>query len=102
MTEVKDPIKSIEDCDSVKNSQYYDIIKNLDIRNRNCDELEELKKFILSLSEDAAIAVVTHFIDNDYKYMRDNDEINDIVEEFMSDDRFEKIYEKILTIVPEF
>jgi len=97
----EDPIKSIEDCDSVKNSQFYDIINNLDVKNRKSEELEELKKFILSLSEDDAVAVLVHFLDNEYKYMKDNDADNDEVEEFMSDERFNKYYEIILSTMPD-
>jgi len=48
------------------------MIKNFDIENLSSEQLEDLKKYILSLSEEEALTIILKFLDDDYIYMRKN------------------------------
>ena len=39
-------------------------------------------------------------LDDDYKYMKVNDDENNVAEEFLTDERFAKFYDAILQHVP--
>ena len=92
----------ISEIDSIKNSKFYDIIKDFDILKMNSEQKEVLKIFILSLSEEEQESVMIKFVDNDYGYMRNNDERNEKMEIFLSDSRFEPIYDNIIKNLPSF
>jgi len=94
--------KKIEDFDSIKNSKFYDILKDFDILKMTSKQEEEIKIFILSLSIEEQEAVIVKFLDNDYLYTEINDERNEKMGEFMSDSRLEIIYDSILEKVPQY
>lgn len=62
--------------------------KNLTVQER-CD----FKNEILSLPDVDATDVIYNLLDNDFKYMSDNDQENYEIEVFLSDEAFEKYYE---------
>ena len=62
--------------------------KNLTVQER-CD----FKNEILSLHDVDATDVIYNLLDNDFKYMSDNDQENYEIEVFLSDEAFEKYYE---------
>ena len=100
MEEIK--FKEIEEFDSIKNSKFYDSIKNFDILKMTPEQEEEIKIFILSLSIEEQESVIIKFIDSDYSYFLFNDERNEKMEEFMADDRFPDIYDRILETIPVY
>jgi disulfide oxidoreductase YuzD len=66
----------------------------------NAKQKENVKKFILTVSEDEAVAYILKILDDEYKYMKVNDDDNLVAEEFLTDERFAKFYDAILQHVP--
>lgn len=92
----------ISEIDSIKNSKFYDIIKNLDIMTMTSEQKEELKIFILSLSEEEQESVIIKFLDNDFAYMSSDDEKNEKMKNFLSDDRLLDVVERLIEKIPPF
>jgi len=86
--------KLIDDFENIKNSNFYDIIKNFDIEKMSSTEKEELKKFIIFSPKEEALSILIKFVD-DYKY-GNNSLHNKLIGEFISDRRFDSIREYYL------
>lgn len=97
-SEIKD---QLEELNRDKKSELLNSLKNMNIANLKDYQKENVKLFILSLSEDEAVSYILKILDDEYKYMKTNDEENDIAEEFLSDERFAKFYDAILKHVPK-
>jgi len=95
--EIQDMLKDIS---RDKKSELLNTLKGMDFRLWTKKQKENVKKFVLILSEDEAVSFILKILDSDYKYMKSNDDENDMLEEFLSDDRFEKFYDAILKHVP--
>lgn len=95
--EIKD---MLEDLNRDKKSELLNALKGMNLNELNKSQKENVKKFILTLSEDEAVSFILKILDEDYKYMKNNDSDNDLLEEFLSDDRFVKFYDSILKHVP--
>lgn len=93
--------EQIESLNRDKKSELLNSLKQMNIMGLKDYQRENVKKFILSISDDEAVSFILKVLDDDYKYMKDNDNENDAVEEFLSDDRFEKYYNAILEHVPK-
>lgn len=97
-SEIKD---QLEELNRDKKSELLNSLKMMNIANLKDYQKENVKLFILSLSEDEAVSYILKILDDEYKYMKTNDEENDIAEEFLSDERFAKFYDAILKHVPK-
>lgn len=93
--------EQIESLNRDKKSELLNSLKQMNVMGLKDYQRENVKKFILSISDDEAVSFILKVLDDDYKYMKDNDNENDAVEEFLSDDRFEKYYNAILEHVPK-
>lgn len=93
--------EQIESLNRDKKSELLNSLKQMNVMSLKDYQRENVKKFILSISDDEAVSFILKVLDDDYKYMKDNDNENDAVEEFLSDDRFEKYYNAILEHVPK-
>lgn len=96
--EIKDELESLT---RDKKSELLNALKGMDVMKFNDKQKENVKRFILTVSEDEAVSYILKILDDDYKYMKVNDEDNSIAEEFLSDKRFAKFYEAILQHVPD-
>lgn len=97
-SEIKD---QLEEFNRDKKSELLSSLKQMNIANLKDYQKENVKQFILSLSEDEAVSYILKILDDEYKYMKTNDAENDIAEEFLSDERFAKFYDAILKHVPK-
>jgi hypothetical protein len=95
--DIKDQLK---DLTRDKKSELLNSLKQKNIMDLNDKQKENVKRFILTVSEDEAVAYILKILDDEYKYMKVNDNDNDIAEEFLTDERFAKFYEAILQHVP--
>lgn len=95
--EIKDQLK---DLTRDKKSELLNSLKQKNIMDLNAKQKENVKRFILTVSEDEAVAYILKILDDEYKYMKVNDADNDIAEEFLTDERFAKFYDAILQHVP--
>lgn len=95
--EIKDQLK---DLTRDKKSELLNSLKQKNIMDLNAKQKENVKRFILTVSEDEAVAYILKILDDEYKYMKVNDAENDIAEEFLTDERFAKFYDAILQHVP--
>lgn len=95
--EIKDQLNGLT---RDKKSELLEGLKQQNITKLNDIQKENIKKFILSVSQDEAVSFILKILDNDYKYMKTNDEENDIAEEFLTDTRFAKYYDAIMKHVP--
>lgn len=93
--------EQIESLNRDKKSELLNSLKQMNIMGLKDYQRENVKKFILSISDDEAVSFILKILDDDYKYMKVNDDDNDVVEEFLSDERFEKFYNAILEHVPK-
>jgi len=93
--------EQIESLNRDKKSELLNSLKQMNIMGLKDYQRENVKKFILSISDDEAVSFILKILDDDYKYMKVNDDDNDAVEEFLSDERFEKFYNAILEHVPK-
>lgn len=84
-----------------KKSELLNSLKGMEINSLTPEQKENVKKFILTVSDDEAVSFILKILDEDYKYMNDNDQENDLLEEFLSDKRFAKFYDSILQHVPD-
>lgn len=89
--EIKDELKK---ANRDKKSELLNSLKNMDITTFNDNQIENMKKFILTISDDEATSFILKIIDEDYKY-NVVDEHNSMVEKIISDKRFHKFYETI-------
>lgn len=97
-----DEIKSqLEQITRDKKSELLNALKGMDMNTLTQKQKNNVKNFILILSEDEAVSFILKLLDNDYKYMKNNDGDNDMLEQFLSDERFEKFYDAILKHVPD-
>ena len=97
-----DEIKSqLEQITRDKKSELLNALKGMDMNVLTQKQKNNVKNFILILSEDEAVSFILKLLDNDYKYMKNNDGDNDMLEQFLSDERFEKFYDAILKHVPD-
>lgn len=95
--EIKD---QLNDLLRDKKSELLNALKQKNIKNFNERQKENVKRFILTLSEDEAVSYILKILDEEYKYMKTNDDDNDIAEEFLTDVRFSKFYDAIMAHVP--
>jgi len=84
-----------------KKSELLNALKSKNLNNLTDKQKGNLKKFILILSKDEAVSFLLKFLDDNYKYMKVNDNDNDLLEDFLSDSRFEIFYDAILEHVPK-
>ena len=84
-----------------KKSELLSSLKTKNLNNLNPKQKENLKKFILICSKDEVVSFILKFLDDDYKYQKVNDDDNDLLEDFLSDSRFENYYDAILQHVPK-
>jgi len=96
--EIKD---QLEILNRDKKSELLNSLKNMDITTLKPSQKENIKLFILSVSPDEAVSFILKILDDNYKYMKVNDDDNDIAEEFLSDERFAKFYDAIMKHVPK-
>lgn len=97
-----DEVKSqLKDITRDKKSELLNALKGMDLNQLTNKQKENVKNFILILSEDEAVSFILKILDNDYKYMKNNDNDNGLLEDFLSDERFEKFYDAILKHVPD-
>ncbi len=89
------------DLNRDKKSELLNALKGMNLNGLKPHQKENLKKFILTLSEDEAVSFILKVLDDDYKYMKNNDSDNDMLEDFLSDERFLKFYEAIQAHVPD-
>ncbi len=95
--EIKDQLK---DLTRDKKSELLNSLKQKNILDFNAKQKENVKRFILTVSEDEAVAYILKILDDEYKYQKVNDADNDVAEEFLTDERFAKFYDAILQHVP--
>ena len=95
--EIKDQLK---DLTRDKKSELLNSLKQKNILDFNAKQKENVKRFILTVSEDEAVAYILKILDDEYKYQKVNDADNDVAEEFLTDERFAKFYDAILMHVP--
>jgi len=95
--EIKEQLK---DLTRDKKSELLNSLKQKNIMDFNDKQKENVKRFILTVSEDEAVAYILKVLDDDYKYMKVNDDENNVAEEFLTDERFAKFYDAILQHVP--
>jgi hypothetical protein len=95
--EIKEQLK---DLTRDKKSELLNSLKQKNIMDFSDKQKENVKKFILTVSEDEAVAYILKVLDDDYKYMKVNDDENNVAEEFLTDERFAKFYDAILQHVP--
>ena len=91
----------LEDLNRDKKSELLNALKGMDLNGLKPPQKENLKKFLLTVTEDEAVSFILKILDDDYKYMKNNDSDNDLLEEFLSDERFLKYYEAISAHVPD-
>ena len=97
-----DEIKSqLEQATRDKKSELLNGLKGMDMNKLTQRQKNNVKNFILILSEDEAVSFILKLLDNDYKYMKSNTDDNDMIFQFLSDERFEKFYDAILKHVPD-
>jgi len=94
-------VEMLEGLNRDKKSELLNALKGMELNGLKPNQKENLKKFILTLSEDEAVSFILKVLDDDYKYMKNNDTDNDMLEDFLSDERFLKFYEAIQQHVPE-
>lgn len=92
--------QELKDITRDKKSELLNDLRGMNIGGLEKKQKENVKKFILMLSKDEAVAFILKLLDEDYKYMKSNDNDNDIIEDFLSDERFEFVYDAILEYVP--
>ena len=83
-----------------KKSELLNALKGMNLNQLKPKQKENLKRFILTLSKDEAVSFILKVLD-DYKYMKTNDDDNEMMEDFLSDDRFLKFYDAIQKHVPD-
>ena len=83
-----------------KKSELLNSLKALDIHKFKPHQKENIKKFILTLSEDEAVSYILEIMDNKYTITKIENEENTLAEEFLSDSRFVKFYDAIMQHVP--
>jgi len=89
--EIKDELKK---ANRDKKSELLNSLKNMDITKFSDNQIENMKKFILTISDDEAVSFILKIIDEDYRY-NVSDDHNKLVEKIISDKRFHKFYETI-------
>ena len=82
-----------------KKSEFLNTLKQMNLMDLKQNQKENIKKFILSISDDEAISFILKVIDNDFIYNTKSNSDDDIIEEFLSDKRFDKFYTSILSHV---
>ncbi len=95
--DIKDQLK---DLTRDKKSELLNSLKQKSLIDLKPAQKENVKKFILTVSEDEAVAYLLKILDDEYKYMKVNDNDNSIAEEFLTDERFAKFYDTIIKHVP--
>lgn len=96
-----DEIESmLKTCTRDKHSELLNALKQKSILEFNKKQKENVKKYIITLSDDEAVSYLLDVLDNGYKYMKENDNDNDVVEEFLKDPRFKKYYAAIMKHIP--
>jgi hypothetical protein len=93
-------VDQLKDLNRDKKSELLNSLKALDIRKFKPVQKENVKKFILSLSEDEAVSYILEILDNKYNISKVENEENTLAEEFLSDNRFVKFYDAIIQHVP--
>jgi hypothetical protein len=95
--EISDRLKSLS---RDKKSELLNALKQKDIKDFSEVQKENVKKFILTVSKDEAVAYILKVLDDEYKYMSVNDDDNSIAEEFLADKRFAHFYDAIVEHIP--
>lgn len=83
-----------------KHSELLNALKEKELTQMNKKQKDNVKKFILTLSDDEIVSYLLEILDNSYKFMKENDDSNDVVEEFLKDKRFFKYFETISSHIP--
>jgi len=83
-----------------KKSELLNSLKGMNILDFNSKQKENIKKFILTLQEDEAVSYILKILDDEYKFMKENDDDNSVAEDFLSDSRFAIFYNAILKHAP--
>lgn len=83
-----------------KKSELLNALKQRNLGDLTESQKENVKKFILTVSKDEAVAYILKVLDDDYKYMSVNDDENSIAEEFLADKRFAPYYDAIVEHIP--
>lgn len=96
-----DIIEMVGELNRDKKSELLNTLKGMDLGGLKDSQKENLKKFVLTLSKDEAVSFILKILDCDYKYMKNNDPDNDLIEDFLSDERFKYVYEAIQQHVPD-
>jgi hypothetical protein len=94
-------IDQIKELNRDKKSEFLNGLRSINLYELNPKQMENVKKFILSISEDESIAFILRLLDDDYKFMKTNDKEVDLAEQFLTDERFVKFYDAILNHVPD-
>jgi len=95
--EIIDQVKTLS---RDKKSELLNALEQRNLGDLTEPQKENVKKFILTVSKDEAVAYILKVLDDDYKYMSVNDEENSIAEEFLADKRFASYYDAIVEHIP--
>lgn len=98
-----DEVKHMFDIyDRDKKSEMLNILKEKDVTILNDEQMENVKKFILSCSDDEVVSFLLSVLDSDYKYTENiNSDENNLVVRFLDDKRLLKYYDSIYANVPK-
>lgn len=77
-----------------KKSELLNSLKNMDITEFNEVQIDNMKKFILTVSEDEAVSFLLKIIDDDLSYNSESEK-NKMIENIIGDKRFHKFYKTI-------
>jgi hypothetical protein len=87
--------KDLETFNRDKKSELLSQLKELQVSKMKDHQIENVKKFILTISEDEAIAYLLKVLDDEYQ-MNDDSEDNKAAEIFLKDKRFKHFHAAIL------
>lgn len=90
----------LEGVNRDKKSELFSQLKGMKLPKLNATQKENLKLFILSVSPDEAVSYILKVLDDEYKFSSDGDDENDLVEDFLTDERFLQFYNAIQSYVP--
>lgn len=91
----------LDKYDSIKKSNYYNVIKEKRIKQLSENELVDFKSFILSLSEEEIVIILIIILDDNFSYCAKNTDENQKIEDFLSDVKFEKYFDIMLSQVSQ-
>ena len=81
-----------------KNSELLAALKEIDICTLKDKNLENIKLFLLTLSDDETVGYLLHLLDNKYKLNNDSKDSNQaIIKKFMKDERLARYMKSVYT-----